>query len=117
MSHDLNPDLVTEDPMLTPAEKETSFWFAKPDDRVTVFTAEASLVRCLLSHPAFEVAHATHRGDSLVDVNGSLPIGYLSVGSTPRQSASHAEVVLSQVLRDYNGARRVDGDAAVNQLD
>lgn len=100
-------DLVREDPALLPEEKETTIRFGKDEDRATVFTPEAGLMRRLLNHPEFEVhgilleaggevesveqLHADE--DAVVGVRGSVPVGALKVSARSRSTSGHASVV------------------------
>ena len=98
---------VIEDSRLVPAEKETSIGFDKTRDTVTLFTAEAGLMRRALSHPHAEVVSLVERGKEIHGVTVTLPVGCLSVSSAPRSSGGHADVITRRVL-DPDGN---EGDA------
>jgi hypothetical protein len=105
-------DLVREDPRLTPQEKETTFRFAKDEDRVAIYTDEAGIGRRLLAHPSARIEGVTVvdedvrptvsvgevNGRDIVAVRGRLPVGALKVGLTPRETSEHAPVVSDRVL-------------------
>jgi hypothetical protein len=102
------------DPKLAPEEKETTFGFARDEDRVRFFTAEAGVGRRLLSHPATVLDEVVVEGDAfkrpardpaevsaddhVVGVRGTLPVGALQVKSRPRQSDQHSAIVSDRVL-------------------
>lgn len=105
-------DSVSEDSDLTPMEKETSIHFAKDEDRLTVFSAEAGIMRRLLAHPEFEIDEIRQTtgdgkihvgGDELeaefdgrrqtIAVKGSAPVGLLFLKGKSRKSTGHADVV------------------------
>jgi len=107
---------TTEDPRLSPAEKETIFRFSKDRDRFVFDTTEAGLGRRLIAHPAVEIDRVTVRRrdglrdgvdprdvteeDDIVGVRGSLPLGVLRIGSTAREASGHAHVVTHRVLEE-----------------
>jgi hypothetical protein len=100
-------DVVGEDRNLNPEEKETVVRFAKDEDRATVFTAEAGIVRRLLQHPKFIPEEYRPEGgrcvesaeeidtteDRVVAVEGTVPTGTLKVRASSRDSSGHASVV------------------------
>jgi len=104
-----------DDPDLHPFEKETTFRFSSPDERVEFYTTEASLIRRLVAHPESEIESVTVRegdlrptrdldevaeDDHVVGLRGSLPIGVLLIKHAPRESAGHANVVTPQVFTE-----------------
>ena len=93
----LTPDRIHENPDLGPNETETLFEFMKSDDRFWFRTREAGLMRRLLLHPEFEL-NPSHSDSSQID--GTLPIGCLSVGISPRKATGHAEIISDGVF-DY----------------
>jgi hypothetical protein len=107
-------DNVIEDDRLSPAEKESAFHFSKCEDRVSVYTEEAGLMRRLLQHPKFVVESLRittaeswgqridvndFQGGSITGVEGSVPIGALSVKTSTRTTSQHAAIVSEAVLR------------------
>jgi len=100
-------ECVAEDPDLIPEEKETNITFDKRDDRARVFTAEAGLMRRLLSHPEFELSHVVpangtrtedteelHAADTqIVGVAGTVPVGCIKLRASARNSSGHANVI------------------------
>ena len=93
----LTPNMVHENPGLGPNETETLFEFMKSDDRFCIRTREAGLMRRLLLHPEFELNPS--RSDSS-QIDGTLPIGCLSIGISPRKAPGHAEIISDGVF-DY----------------
>ena len=91
-------DRVAEDSGLTPAEKETSIGFDKTRDSLTLFTAEAGLMRRALSHPHAEVVSLVERGREIHGVTVTLPVGCLKVSRASRSAGGHAEVISATVL-------------------
>lgn len=91
-------DRVTEDPRLTPAEKETTWWFDKTTDTARLFTAEAGLMRRALQHPHAEVLETVERDGEIHGVRVALPVGCVSVSLDPRTTGGHAEVITRRVL-------------------
>jgi hypothetical protein len=105
-------DLVREDPDLAPQEKETTLRFAKDENRVAIYTAEAGIGRRLLAHPRARIEGVTVvdndvrptvsvgevNGRDIVAVRGSLPVGALKVRRTSRETDEHAPVVSEHVL-------------------
>lgn len=100
------------DPVLTPAERETTVRFAADEDRATVFTAQPGVGRRLLAHPRARVEWVTlvdggrrprvdlsavERGDTVGAVRVTLPVAALSVSSTPRDDGTPAAVVSERV--------------------
>jgi hypothetical protein len=107
----------------TPAEKETSAWFAKPDDHARIFTAEAGIARRLLAHPGSRpqtlnvldaagdrasIPPADYDGETIVGVVVTVPVGTLSVKSEPRTTDQHAAIVSPRVLDSVDGWGRAD---------
>ena len=114
--HDLEETLVEnwdrEDPDLTPAEKETTFRFSKDDDLIHIHTDEAGLGRRLIQHPESIIdevttlvggvklranPHEVPDDCEIVGLRCCLPIGALSVITTPRKSSQHSRVVSHRV--------------------
>jgi hypothetical protein len=104
-----------DDPDLRPVEKETVFRFARDQDRVRFFTAEAGIGRRLLAHTHTEIDAVVVRDgpdrpalppeevaadDHVVGVRGTLPIGALLIRRDPRKSERHATIVSERVLEE-----------------
>lgn len=102
-----------DDPDLASAEKETVFRFARDQDTISFYTAEAAIGRRLLAHPESEIDGVTivdgdarpevdledvEEDDHVVGVRGQLPIGALIIKSDSRKSDSHAAVVSERTL-------------------
>jgi hypothetical protein len=105
-------DAVGEDTDITPEEKETTLRLGKVEDEATIYTAEAGISRRILAHPDIEILGLTvaegdarreisvdeHDNEDIVGVRGSVPVGALSVRSSPRSSTGHADIVSDRVL-------------------
>jgi hypothetical protein len=104
-----------DDPELTPAEKETHFRFARDEDVIHFFAAEAGIGRRLAAHPESVVEEVLvedgggrpgrapeelGEDDAVVAVRGVLPVGALLVKSSSRADDSHAEIVTDRVLTE-----------------
>jgi hypothetical protein len=102
-----------DDPALSPAEKETTFRFARDEDRVAFYTTEAGLGRRLIAHPESVLDGVVVRdgdarptlppeevgeGEHVVGVVGTLPVGAFSIKSGSRKSDEHATIVSGRVL-------------------
>jgi hypothetical protein len=103
-------DAVEEDASLHSVEKETNLSFSKVDDRVSVYTEEAGLMRRLLQHPHFEVdslrgvngqrvAPRDFEDGSITGVDGGIPIESLVLQTSLRATSQHSAVVPEGVLR------------------
>lgn len=107
-------DAVKEDSTLEPVEKETTIYFSKVDDRASIYTEEAGLIRRLLCHPhtsidslrvntddamGVHVAPNDFSGGSVTGVDGTLPIESLVFQTSLRETAQHSAVVPEGVLR------------------
>jgi hypothetical protein len=115
-------DAVEEDPSLRPVEKQTTLTFSKTDDRVSIYTEEAGLMRRLLRHPHFEVDSLRAMGgqevapndlgeESITGVKGSLPIAALVLQTSLRTNTQHSAVVPEGVLRS-DGRTSEEGTSA-----
>ena len=107
-------EAVREDPDLVPMEKETTFRFAKDQDRADVFTSERGLTRRLLTFPPFDLQTVTLADgsrvdciqsidaseDTIVGVRGWVPIGCLKLRTSTRSRGSHAQLVTHASQRD-----------------
>lgn len=92
-------DDISEDAGLSSMEKETSFTWAKDQNVVHVHTDMAGVARRLIQHPEFELEDYREVEGDVVDIRGTIPVGCLSVGMSPRKSGSNADVITSSVLR------------------
>jgi hypothetical protein len=103
-------EAVEEDSALMPVEKETTILFSKVDNRASVYTEEAGLMRRLLRHPHFEikslrdaegrkVALNDFKEGSITGVKGSIPIESLVLQTSLRTNSQHSAVVPEGVLR------------------
>lgn len=106
-------EAVAEDGNLMPVEKETSIGFNKPETRLRIYTEEGGLMRRLIQHPNFDceslritteyswgkrIDPDDFEGGVITGVDGYLPIGVLTIGTSTRSTASHAEIVSERVL-------------------
>jgi hypothetical protein len=105
-------DAVEEDTALHSVEKETTMSFSKVDDRVSVYTEEAGLMRRLLRHPHFEIeslrgtngqriAPNDFEKGPITGVGGSLPITALVLQTSLRATSQHSAVIPEGVLRGH----------------
>jgi hypothetical protein len=116
---------VGEDSALTPEEKETTLRFGKRDDVAGGYTAEAGLTRRAIAHPHVDVRFLTvldgdarasvsleeWDGGRIVGAALNVPVGVLSVKSTPRASTEHAEVISERAYEAVDaGEEGVLGD-------
>ncbi|QIO21397.1 hypothetical protein [Haloarcula sp. JP-L23] len=120
VDRELLVERVAEDPELQPGEKETTFHFTKPDDRIRVYSEEAGITRRLLQHPEFEIKQLRvttedgtwgkrvkpHRfdDDTITGVEGCIPIGALKVRAGSRSNSGHASVVSKAAKKTTNEA-------------
>ena len=85
-------------------EKETHLQFSRGDEQATIETEIGCHMRRLREHPLFTLTdYRTIEIDSelhIVHVNGVLPIGCISVTSSPRKDSSLSSVVSDNVLKD-----------------
>ena len=104
------------DPALQSVEKETTIRWAKPDDEAVIHTDEAGIGRRLLAHDHATVEEVTvldaddtrqrkspeevDDEDEPVAIRCRLPVGAVTVGSSPRKTSQHADVVTKRVLAD-----------------
>jgi len=98
-SIDLHSLPVKENPDLVPEEKETHIRFSAGGETAHVESEIGPHMRRFLKHPQFTLTdYRTTEIDSescIVRVNGLLPIGCISVTSTPRKDNSLARALSS----------------------
>jgi len=112
------PDLtdhVDRDPQLNGDEKETTITMCGQDKSFTVYSAKPTVVKSLLDHDHFELdwARVLADGDGsrvtdrdalppadgdIVAVEGSMPVGVLTVKSKPRANDNQSSVVNSETV-------------------
>lgn len=97
---DADPERVVENDGLKPAEKETTLRFGKDEDRATVHTDEAGIMRRLLQHDHTDDLETVERDGCIVAVRASIPVGAVTIKAEPRSSGTHADVVTASVLRE-----------------
>lgn len=97
-------------PRLTGSEKETAITMYGDGERFTIYSAKPTIVKSLLKHDHFEMAWAQltdgdemtdvedreQLGDSdgnIVAVEGTMPVGTLTVKSKPRANNHQSSIV------------------------
>ena len=118
-------EAVKEDPDLLPEEKETTFTWAKDEDRAHVFTEEGSITRRLLRYPDFEIESlrvytedapgkrlggADYSDGRITGVWGTLPIGSLKILSRSRSDSTHCKIISKDGLRDLPDEQEDDNE-------
>lgn len=112
-------DALATDATREPFERESRLLWSAETDRVDVHTAERSLMRRFLNHPEFRLRWVKVRkgdqrsrsvqaddiatewcGENVLSINGSIPVGCLSVKASPRSTGGHAAIVTRSVLSD-----------------
>ena len=112
-------DALTTDSTREPFERESRLLWSAETDSVDVHTAERSLMRRFLSHPEFRLRWIEVRkgdrgcrsiqadslstdwsGEDVLSINGSIPIGCLTVKASPRSTGGHADVVTRSILNN-----------------
>ena len=103
-------DRVAPHPRLTGSEKETSIAMYGDDERFRISSAKPTIVKSLLKHDFFEMSWAQLAdGDDLTEVKsrdelretdgdivaieGTLPVGTLTVKSKPRANNHQSSIV------------------------
>lgn len=107
-------EAVEEGTSFKPVEQETLILFSKIDDRASVDTVEAAIVRRLLRYPSFEidslyvstddvvgrrVAPNDFEQGAIVGVNGNIPVEALVLQRSLRETSQHSALVPEGVLR------------------
>lgn len=103
---------VSNDPSRQPEEKETGINFLGNEEQCTVFSAKRTVVKSLLDHDEFVFEWATvdsgegskrvngieglEEANEIYSVSGSMPIGCVTVKSTPRSNNHQSSVVNSE---------------------
>jgi hypothetical protein len=112
-------DALSTDTTREAFERESRLLWSAEADRVDVHTAERSLMRRFLSHPEFRLRWMEVRrgdrgsrsveaddlatewnGEDVLSINGSIPLGCVTVKASPRSTGGHAAVVTRSVLSD-----------------
>lgn len=106
---------VERDPTLSGSEKETTISMYGDDKRFTVYSAKPTIVKSLLEHDFFEMnwARVLHDGEStyvdeasgledvegdIVAIEGTLPVGTLTVKSKPRANNHQSSIVSTETV-------------------
>lgn len=90
---------VREDPALQPEEKETIIRWANDEDRATIHSEQATVVKWLYSHPEYREENRRVSSGELHATTGTLPVGALKLSGYPRQS-NYTSGVLGTLERD-----------------
>ncbi len=108
-------DYVDRDPELGGDEKETTITMCGQDKRFSVFSAKPTVVKSLFDHDHFELTwarvlaggesdHVDSRDalppqeGSIVAVQGTMPVGVLTVKSKPRADNNQSSIVNSETI-------------------
>lgn len=79
MKHEIRQriiDTVATEQQLTPAERETSIGFSKADDTARVFSANPTVMKCILAHDDAEIHHIEQiHSDQLSEHSRTLVVG------------------------------------------
>lgn len=104
---------VDRDPRLSGSEKETTISMYGDDKRFTIYSAKPTIVKSLLKHDFFDMGWArvlngdetieveeeeqlTSKDGSIVAIEGTLPIGTLTVKSKPRSNNHQSSIVSTE---------------------
>lgn len=110
MSESTLADKVDRDPQLSGSEKETTITMYGDDKRFKMYSAKPTVVKSLLRHDHFELEWARVLDDEtseyyenkdalqgvkgkIVAVEGTLPVGVLTVKSKPRANDHQSSIV------------------------
>lgn len=110
MSETALADKVDRDPELSGSEKETTITMCGDDKRFKMYSAKPTVVKSLLRHDHFELEWARVLDDErseyyesrdalrevegkIVAVEGTLPVGVLTVKSKPRANNHQSSIV------------------------
>ncbi len=106
---------VGPDPILNGDEKETTITMYGQDKEFDIFSAKPSLIKSLLKHDNFTLERArvvndeeTHRVNEreelettkgeIVAVEGSMPVGVLTVKSKPRVNNHQSSIINTETI-------------------
>lgn len=104
---------VDRDPDLSGSEKETTISMYGDDKRFTIYSAKPTIVKSLLKHDFFEMEWARVMADgnstevdtieeleseegNIVSIEGTLPVGTLTVKSKPRANNHQSSIVSTE---------------------
>ena len=99
---ELKPENVSEDPSLSPMEKETTIRWAKDQDQAILHTDERGMMRGAIRHPRVQIESHNVRQGSITSVRATLPIGLLLLKGEPRNDPGHSRVFSQSTLTDTN---------------
>ena len=108
-------DQVDRDPALSGAEKETTITMYGDEKRFTIYSAKPTIIKSLLDHDYFEVEwlrlydddvggrvetreEAKERDGDIVAIEGTLPVGTLTVKSAPRTNNHQSSIVNTETI-------------------
>lgn len=113
MTEDNLTERVTSDPALNAAEKETTIAMCGDEKEFQIFSAKATVVKSLLKHDHFDAdwvggekdacyqkredGHADDL-DAIYSISGTLPVGVLTVKSSPRSNNHQSSIVNSEKI-------------------
>jgi len=83
---------ISEDPDLTPKEKETIIRFANDEDRLHIHSEQAAVIRWLLAHPEYREDRRRVTNGQQHATTGTLPVGALSLKGQSRKSSRPSDV-------------------------
>lgn len=104
---------VDRDPALSGSEKETTITMYGDDKRFTIYSAKPTIVKSLLKHDFFEMEWTRVLSDgrttevddidalddiegNIVAIEGTLPVGTLTVKSKPRANNHQSSIVSTE---------------------
>lgn len=90
---------VSEDPDLSPEEKQFSLTMTKADDCFHVHSEIATTTKWLLDHPAVEITDVREREGVAVACSGRLPVGLVKLSAKPRSNDQVSGMLSSATLR------------------
>lgn len=106
---------VSPHPRLTGSEKETAVTMYGDSERFTIYSAKPTIVKSLLKHDYFEMTWAQLADDEtlteverreqlretdrdIVAIEGSLPVGTLTVKSKPRANNHQSSIISTETV-------------------
>lgn len=106
---------VDRDPALSAAEKETTITMYGDEKQYQIFSAKPTIVKSLLKHDHFDMDWARLLGEDtwehvderaeikenegdIVAVEGTMPIGTLTVKSKPRSNNHQSSIISTETI-------------------
>lgn len=81
-----------DDPNLSAVEKEVSLTFSRDEDRLRIHSEISSVTKWLDNHPEFSERFRRETDGAVYAINGTLPVGCLSLKGTSRKSQQPSAV-------------------------